>query len=114
MAVAADSRVPKPKTLRLALRSAALGFAAAVFFAGYLKIVDPRPGSAAEICSGLASLIICPSSLLFFWVIDAEPGTSGFVVVWVMTAILNAGLYGVVGGLIGSLSSRRAQPDRGQ
>jgi hypothetical protein len=66
---------------------------------------DPKPGSPAALWTAAAALILCPGSLLFVRDIDAEPGTSLFLFVWLMVGLINAGLYGGIGG-IGSLIAR--------
>jgi hypothetical protein len=73
----------------------------------FFQIVDPAPDSQAARGSGIAALVLCPGSLLFVVFIDAEPGTSGFALVWVMVALINAGLYGAVGIVIGRLAWAR-------
>jgi hypothetical protein len=99
-----DARTPRQKRLRLTIALAALGFLIAAAFAIFAQIVDPRPASYAAVSCEVASLILCPGSLLFVTFIDAEPGTSGFVFMWVTVGLVNAGLYGAIGAIIGRLT----------
>jgi hypothetical protein len=43
-------------------------------------------------------MILCPPVLLTFPLLDVEIGTGGFYVLWMVVALLNAGLYAVIGG----------------
>jgi len=88
----------------LPIALAVSGLLIAAAFAMFFQIVDPAPDSQASRGSGIAALILCPGSLLFVTFIDAEPGTSGFAFMWVMVALMNAGLYGVIGIVIGRLA----------
>jgi hypothetical protein len=89
------------KVLRFAIASALLGLFIAAAFATYFEVADPPPDTRAALWSGLASLVLCPGTFFFWWFIDAEPGTSGFVFMWVIVGLSNACLYGLVGAFVG-------------
>jgi len=102
------------KRTQLTVASAILGLFIAAAFATYFEVADPAPDSRAAVWSGGASLILCPGGLLFWWFIDAEPGTSGFVFMWVIIGLLNAGLYGLIGAfgtLILEKAGSRSSPE---
>lgn len=95
------------KILRYTLASAVVGLFIAAAFATYFDLVDPAPNSQAGLWSAWAAVILCPGTLFFWWFIDAEPGTSGFVFVWVIVGLFNVALYGTIGGMIGAIAHAR-------
>jgi hypothetical protein len=80
-------------------RFAASGFAIAVLFVVLQVLVAYSflPGMALSNLLFATCLILCPPFLLAIPLIDVETGTGGFYILWVVVALLNAGLYAVVG-----------------
>jgi len=50
---------------------------------------------------GLISIVSCPPQLLFAWCIDCEVGTGAGVLMYSISGLLNAVLYGVIGAWYG-------------
>jgi hypothetical protein len=103
-----------PRLLRIALALAALGMAIALVIAAYLALTvsttsPPQPMSDRLF---MTFVVLCPPSLLSIPIIDAEPGSGAFYALWLVIGLINAGLYGGVGGTVGYigylLKSRRA------
>jgi EamA domain-containing membrane protein RarD len=87
---------------QLTMRLALLGLVVAVAFGIYLGI-HPEVKNSAAFRVGVASLILCPGSLLFAFFIDAQPWTNGFFFMWLIIGLVNFGLYGAIGAIIGRL-----------
>jgi EamA domain-containing membrane protein RarD len=87
---------------RLTLWLAVFGLVIALAFAAYFD-TDPRLKSPAVLRASLASLFLCPGSFLFVTFIDAEPGTGGFWLMWIVIGLINFGIYGAIGAAIGRL-----------
>ena len=90
------------KPWRLTLWSALLGLAITVAFAIFSGIT-PLGDSPLIVALGLLSLVLCPGSILFVTFIDAEPWTNGFWFMWIVIAVINVGLYGLIGHGVGRL-----------
>ena len=88
------------KRRRLALYFAVFGLVIAVAF-GLYSGIDPRGDTAAALWLGIVSFVLCPGSLLFVTFIDAEPWTNGFFLMWFVIGLINFGLYGAIGYVIG-------------
>lgn len=85
-------------TKRLAFRLALVGFAFAVVLFVYLEITDYRPFEPALIA---VSFVLCPASVLSVGLLDVEPHSLLAILAWVLIAILNGGLYGLIGYALG-------------
>lgn len=85
---------------RLTLWLAVFGLVIAVAFAIYFD-TDPRLGSPMLLHAAFASLFLCPGSFLFVTLIDAEPGTGAFWLMWIVVGLINFGIYGAIGAAIG-------------
>ena len=79
------------------LRFAAVGFGIAVVFVGFRMLMDPSPWSPLDSILSAIFMILCPTVLLTFPLLDVEIGTGGFYVLWMVVALLNAGLYAIIG-----------------
>jgi hypothetical protein len=84
------------KDWRTILRFALLGLAIAAIFFG-ISEADPKPGSSVAIWTGVATIILCPGSLLFVIAFDIEPQTTGFAIMWLIIGLINFGVYAVIG-----------------
>ena len=84
---------------RLVIFSGALGVLIAAAFFFYFE-TDPNPQSNRAEWVGVSALFLCPASLLFVTAIDIEAGTPGFFVLWAIVTLINAVLYGGVGGIL--------------
>jgi hypothetical protein len=87
------------KDWRTILKFALLGLAFAVLAAGYEATSQ---SSHSNVMVDAVLLVVCPAALLlaplFVWSFEAaEVGTSGFYLLWSLTALANAALYAIVG-----------------
>ena len=85
------------KDRRMVLRFAAVSFGIEVVWVVYQMATDPSPWSSLNDLLSVIFMILCPPVLLTFPLIDVEIGTGGSYVVWMVVALLNAALYGVIG-----------------
>jgi hypothetical protein len=77
---------------------AALGLAVAAFSCANWALQDyTKPTSVTQVVIGLASVVLCPPTLLFAACIDCEPVGWGGVIMFSTIGILNAALYAVIG-----------------
>ena len=90
------------KRRRLTLWLAVIGLIIAVAFAAYFE-TEPRLESPAVVRAAVACLFLCPGSFLFVTFIDAEPHNGGFVFMWTIVGLMNFGVYGAIGAVIGRL-----------
>jgi hypothetical protein len=79
------------------LRFAAAGFGIAVVFVSLQMLAEPSPLSPLNNILSAIFIILCPPVLLTFPLLDVKIGTGGFYLLWVVVALLNAGLYAVIG-----------------
>jgi hypothetical protein len=84
--------------------AAILGFAITAIFVAYRFTIDFRaPASrSTSLLIGFFT-VLCPPALLSIPIIDVEVGTSGFYVLWVFIAVVNAVLYSAIAGAIARL-----------
>jgi hypothetical protein len=98
-----DGGVAKPgrKRWKTILIFAAVGLAAAVLAYGSSATFDNgKPGNPEELVTGIASVVLCPPSLLFAACIDCEAsGWDGFYMFSII-GVLNTTLYGIVGAIV--------------
>jgi drug/metabolite transporter (DMT)-like permease len=88
------------KRSRLTVWLALVGLTIALAF-GIYSGVNQNIESRNAVIATTISFVLCPGSLLFVTFIDAEPWTNGFVLMWLVIAIINAFVYGLVGYLVG-------------
>ena len=93
------------KYTRLTVWLAVVGLIVALAFGVYFGL-NPKSEGRGALIAATISFVLCPGSLLFVTFIDAEPWTNGFVFMWLAVAVINAGVYGLVGHLIGRLFRR--------
>jgi hypothetical protein len=53
-------------------------------------------------------MILCPPSVLSISLIDVEPGSSDFAIMWLVIGLVNSGLCVVIGMIVGRF---RWKPD---
>jgi hypothetical protein len=85
------------KDWRIILRFAAVGFGIFVVWVVYQMLTDPSPWSQLNNILSIIFMILCPPVLLTFPLIDVEIGDGGSYAIWTVVALLNAGLYAVIG-----------------
>lgn len=94
-------------------RFAAVGFGIAALFVFLQVLMDPLPpGNSLSLWVTGTFMILCPPSWLTIPLIDVETGTSGFYGMWVVLALLNAGLYAVVGSAYVRMRQKRGEEER--
>jgi drug/metabolite transporter (DMT)-like permease len=77
-----------------------VGLIIALAFGVYFGI-NPKSESRGAVIAATVSFVLCPGSLLFVTFIDAEPWTNGSIFMWLAVAIINTGVYGFIGHLVG-------------
>lgn len=92
----------KRKRRRLTIGLAIVGFLVATVIWAYSELTD---SSAPHFNLALwtAFIVLCPPSLLSAPLIDVEPGSSGFTMMWLVIGLVNSGLYGAIGMVFGKL-----------
>jgi hypothetical protein len=85
------------KGRRLTVSLALAGFLVAVVVWAYSELTD---AGHVNMPVWTVFVILCPPSLLTVPLIDVEPGSIDFAFVWFVVALLNAGLYVLVGKVI--------------
>jgi hypothetical protein len=83
-----------PKQRKLVIGLGALGFMITTALFAYLEFTNYSPLNPILLCT---SVFLCPPSLSSILFIDAEPHTSGIVVVWSVIGLMNAALYAAIG-----------------
>ena len=81
------------KNRRTAFRFAGVGLGIPTVWVVYQMLANPSPWSALSSFLSVIFVILCPSRLLTFPLIDVEIADRGTYVIWMVVAILNAGLY---------------------
>jgi uncharacterized membrane protein SirB2 len=91
---------------RIIFRFALLSLAIAAVFFG-ISEADPSPGSSVAIWAGVATMILCPGSLLFVTAFDIEPQTTGSAAMWLIIGLINSAVYAVIGAAYVGLRKKR-------
>ena len=73
------------------------GFAIAVVFGFLGDVIEPTPDTKLSLIIGLVELVLCPGTLTFVLAIDIEPGSSGYLLMWLTIAAINFALYTALG-----------------
>lgn len=89
------------KRRRLIWILAVFGFLIATVAWGYSELSDSSPPRPLNVPVWIAFTVLCPPSLLSVPLIDVEPGSSGFTLMWFIIGLLNCGLYAVIGSVVG-------------
>jgi hypothetical protein len=89
------------RVTKLKFSLAILGFAvtAVIYIAGSLVHAPENP-TRVEAVLGVISLILCPPGLLAVPLFDIDPYTRPGVVLWLIIASMNSGLYAAAGVLL--------------
>jgi hypothetical protein len=97
------------KVGRVAIRFALIGILITVaMYASIPYVPYIEKPNLIEGILGLMSVVLCPAGLLAVPLFDIKPYSPPGVVLWSFIALLNMGLYAVVGEVVGKLLSRRA------
>lgn len=104
-----DLLTAKRKRRRLIMILAAAGFLIAVAIGAYSQLTDSSPPKPLNVPLWTTFMILCPSALLSVPLIDVEPGSTDFVIMWLAIGLLNSGLYAVVGMIVGRLRWKLGQ-----
>jgi hypothetical protein len=83
---------------RLAYTLAVVGFGIAATLFAYLEMTDYKPFQSTMIT---VSLVLCPASALSAAFLDIEPHSAEAVLGWLVIAVINGALYGIVGYAVG-------------
>ncbi len=91
------------KRWRLILGFAVLGFAIGAIIWAYSELRDaspPQPGNPVLIS---IFMFLCPPSFLSFPLIDVEPGSRDFRILWFALALINSALYAAIAAIVSLL-----------
>lgn len=95
---------------RAAIRFALVGILiTAAIYASIPYIHYTETPNVIERVLGFMSVVLCPAGLLAVPLFDIEPYSAPGVVLWSLIALLNMGLYAVVGALVGRFLWRRGE-----
>lgn len=97
-----DTVMIKRKRRRLMIGLAVTGFIMGAIIWAYSVLTDSSPPH-FNFPLWMAFIIMCPSSLLSVPLIDVEPGSAGFAIMWLVIGLVNSALYAVIGMVIGKL-----------
>lgn len=81
------------KNRRTTFRFAATGLGIPAVWVVYQMLANPSLWSPLSGLLSVIFVILCPPWLLTFPLIDVEIGDRGSYIIWIVVAILNAGLY---------------------
>jgi hypothetical protein len=99
------------KRRRLIIGLALLGLAiTAAIYASIPFTPYSEPPSGTTIALGFVSIILCPPGLLTVPLFDIDAYTPGGAVLWLLIGLINAGLYAVIGALVGSFLWKSGDP----
>jgi hypothetical protein len=103
-----DVSTVRRKRRRLTIALAVMGFVIAAVIWAYSELTDSSPPKPFNSTLWTAFMILCPTSVLSIPLIDIEPGSVDFAIMWSVIGLLNSGLYAVVAMIIGRF---RWKPD---
>lgn len=96
-----DHLTVRRKRHQLTIALAVLGFAIAVVIWAYSELRDSSPPKPLNFALWTAFMFFCPPSLLSIPLIDIEPGSVDFTILWFVIGVLNSGLYAVIAMIVG-------------
>jgi hypothetical protein len=96
-----DTVIVKRKRRRLTIGLAVLGFVIAAIIWAYSELTDSPPPRPFNLPLWSAFMILCPPSFLTIPLIDVEPGSTDFAIMWLMLGLVNSALYAVIGTVVG-------------
>lgn len=96
-----DITTAKRKRRRLAVYLGALGFVMAGVIWAYSELTDSSPPRPLNFPLWTIFMVLCPSSLLTIPLIDVEPGSVDFALMWFVVGLVNAALYATIGIVVG-------------
>ena len=86
-----------------AKRRIVLGFALAGFGVAWLLFAHIEATNYVPMPHAWAAVVLCPASLILVVLFDLNPHSAEMTAAWVLIAVLNAGIYAIVGSLISRL-----------
>ena len=90
------------KRRRLTIALASIGFAVtAVIYASIGFTRTTGSSSERSVVLGVIAVVLCPPGLLSIPLFDIEPYSPPGAALWLIIALMNSGLYGGVGTLVG-------------
>jgi len=92
----------KRKRRNLICALATLGFVVAAVGWAYANLTDSSPPR-LNFTVWAVFIFLCPPSLLSVPLIDVEPGTRDFAMVWLVIGGVNAALYAMIGWVAGKI-----------
>ena len=98
-----DTAAVKRKRRRLIISFAVLGFVIAAVIWAYAELTDSSPPRPFNLPLWTAFMILCPPSFLTVLLIDVEPGSMDFAIIWAILGLMNSGLYAAIGAVVGRL-----------
>jgi|SRR5882724_3081605 len=98
-----DVATAKRNRRRLTIALAVTGLAIAAAIGAYSQLTDSSPPKPLSARLWTTFMILCPPSFLSVPLIDVEPGSVDFAIMWFVIALLNAGLYAAIGTIVGRL-----------
>ena len=104
-----DASTVGRKRRRLILFLATTGFLVAAVLWAHSELTDSSPPKPLNVHLWTAFMILCPPSILSIPLIDVEPGSTDFAILWSVIGLVNSGLYAVIGMIVGRF---RWKPDR--
>jgi hypothetical protein len=85
----------RPRKLTIVL--AILGFSIAAVILAYAELTDASPPPPVNVPLWTAFMVLCPPALLSVALIDIEPGSIAFVLLWLIIGLSNSALYAAIG-----------------
>lgn len=70
-----------------------------------------KPSKVTETFLGIMAACLCPPGLLSIAFFDIEPYSAAGATLWCVIALINTGLYTIVGRVVGKLSLRADETD---
>ena len=98
-----DPGTARRRRRRLTVTLAVLGFLIGSSAGTYSQLNDSSPPH-YNVALWTALIIVCPPSLVSVALVDVEPGTIDFAVMWLVITIANSALYAVIGLALGCLA----------
>lgn len=96
-----DTLTFKSKRRRLTISLAILGLAIAAVIWAYSELTDSSPPRPLNFPLWTVFMILCPPTFLSIPLIDVEPGSGDFAIMWLVIGLANSALYAAIGAIVG-------------
>jgi len=96
-----DTETLRRKRRKFTFALASLGLLIAVIIWAYSELTDSSPPRPFNFPLWMAFTTLCPTSFLSVLLIDVEPGSGSFALMWVVIGLLNSALYATIGAVVG-------------